>query len=75
MTEPSETPTQAEGRIPAITSQLEAAVVRLRESELSPTEAAELIEECARLAGEAGAELEQLAGAGSGISSQQGELL
>lgn len=42
-----------------LTEQLEQAAARLREGELEPQEAARLVEECARLAGEAAGELER----------------
>lgn len=64
-----------DGRVVELTTQLETLAAQLRSGELSSEEAAKLVEECARLAGEAGAELEQIVGAGSSISPQQGELL
>jgi hypothetical protein len=42
-------------------ARLDAAADRLRDPELSPDEAASLVEECARLAGEAAVELERRA--------------
>ena len=42
-----------------LTEQLEQAAARLREGELDPQEAARLVEECARLAGDAAAELDR----------------
>jgi hypothetical protein len=42
-----------------LTEQLEQAAARLREGELEPHEAARLVEECARLAGDAAAELDR----------------
>jgi len=44
-----------------LTEQLDQAAARLREGELEPQEAARLVEECARLAGEAAAELDRRA--------------
>jgi len=44
-----------------LTAQLEQAAARLREEELEPREAARLVEECARLAGEAAGELDRRA--------------
>jgi hypothetical protein len=44
-----------------LTEQLEQAAARLREEELEPQEAARLVEECARLAGEAAGELDRRA--------------
>jgi HPt (histidine-containing phosphotransfer) domain-containing protein len=41
--------------------QLEQAAARLRDGELEPPEAARLVEECARLAGDAATELERRA--------------
>jgi hypothetical protein len=46
-------------RLQALTVALEEAAVRLRDGELAPEEAAALAEECARLAGEAAAELDR----------------
>ena len=42
-----------------LTEQLEQAAAQLRGGELEPQEAARLVEECARLAGEAAAELDR----------------
>jgi hypothetical protein len=42
-----------------LTDQLEQAAARLRSGELQPQEAARLVEECARLAGEAATELDR----------------
>lgn len=42
-----------------LTEQLEQAAATLREGELEPQEAARLVEECARLAGDAAAELDR----------------
>jgi len=42
-----------------LTEQLEQAAAKLRDGELEPREAARLVEECARLAGEAAAELDR----------------
>jgi len=44
-----------------LTEQLEETAVKLREGELEPQEAARLVEECARLAGDAAAELDRRA--------------
>jgi hypothetical protein len=44
-----------------LTDQLEQAAARLRAGELEPQEAARLVEECARLAGEAASELDRRA--------------
>jgi len=44
-----------------LTEQLEQAAARLRAQELEPQEAARLVEECARLAGEAAGELDRRA--------------
>jgi len=44
--------------IESVSRRLEAAAARLREERLDPREAAALVDECARLAGEAAAELE-----------------
>jgi hypothetical protein len=42
-----------------LTDRLEQAAARLRADELEPQEAARLVEECARLAGETAAELDR----------------
>jgi hypothetical protein len=42
-----------------LTDRLEQAAARLRADELEPQEAARLVEDCARLAGEAAAELDR----------------
>jgi hypothetical protein len=42
-----------------LTEQLEQTAVQLRAGELDPQEAARLVEECARLAGDAAAELDR----------------
>jgi hypothetical protein len=42
-----------------LTDQLEQAAAQLRAGELEPQDAARLVEECARLAGEAAAELDR----------------
>jgi hypothetical protein len=44
-----------------LTAQLEQTVAKLRGGELDPQEAARLVEECARLAGDAAAELDRRA--------------
>ncbi|HEX7290793.1 MAG TPA: hypothetical protein VF250_06650 [Conexibacter sp.] len=44
-----------------LTEQLEQTAARLREGELDPQEAARLVEECARLAGDAASELDRRA--------------
>jgi hypothetical protein len=43
-----------------LTGRLEDAAVQLRSGQLSPEEAAALVEECARVAAEAGTELDRL---------------
>jgi len=42
-----------------LSDELEQAAARLRDGELEPQEAARLVEECARLAGEAATELDR----------------
>lgn len=42
-----------------LTGELERAAARLRDGDLEPQEAAKLVEECARLAGDAAAELDR----------------
>lgn len=42
-----------------VAQQLEQAAARLRDGELEPQQAASLVEECARLAGDASAELDR----------------
>jgi polyhydroxyalkanoate synthesis regulator phasin len=44
-----------------LTEQLEQTAAKLRDGELDPQEAARLVEECARLAGDATAELDRRA--------------
>jgi len=46
-------------RLRDLTEQLERAADRLRSTELTPDDAAALVDECARLAAEAGAELDR----------------
>ncbi|HEV7461371.1 MAG TPA: hypothetical protein VGN78_12605 [Solirubrobacteraceae bacterium] len=59
-----------------LTDRLRDAAARLRDDSLSPDDAAELIEMCARLAAEAGAELDRRSRAAAGDPpSGQGELL
>jgi hypothetical protein len=59
-----------------LTDRLRDAATRLRDDSLSPDDAAELIEMCARLAAEAGAELDRRSRAAAGDPpSGQGELL
>jgi len=66
-----------------LTDRLERTAARLREEELAPEEAAGLVEECARLAGEAAIELDRRvrASAEAGAAARaapapgQGELL
>ncbi len=57
---------------------LEQTATRLRDGELEPAEAARLVEECARLAGEAATELDRRVRAAADAPAQrpgQGELL
>ncbi len=59
-----------------LVARLEEAAGRLRGGALSPETAAELVEQCARTAGEAAAELERLArAAASGPGPAQDQLL
>jgi hypothetical protein len=53
-------------RLDDIVSRLERAAVELRAGELAPERAAELVDECARLASEAGAELDRRVRTGEG---------
>jgi exonuclease VII small subunit len=48
-------------RLDELTSELERVAERLREGELAPEEAADLVEECARLAAAAASELDRAA--------------
>jgi exonuclease VII small subunit len=48
-------------RLDELTSQLERVAERLRDGELEPDEAADLVEECARLAAAAASELDRAA--------------
>ena len=57
-------------------AQLHDAAARLRGGELSPDEAAALVDDCARLAADAGAELDrQVRAGGHAPPAGQGELL
>jgi hypothetical protein len=62
-----------------LTVQLEQAAARLRDGELEPAEAAELVQACARLAGEAATELDRQVRAAADAPDDpppgQGELL
>jgi hypothetical protein len=62
-----------------LTDRLEQTAARLRAGELEPEEAAQLVEACARLAGEAATELDRRVRAaaepGGGPAPGQGELL
>jgi hypothetical protein len=60
-----------------LTERLEQTAARLRDGELQPEEAAELVQACARLAGEAATELDRQvrAGEGPGQLPGQGDLL
>ena len=63
-------------RLDDLCAQLQDAAARLRSGELSRDEAAALVDECARLAAEAGAELDRHVRAGGyGPPAGQGELL
>ena len=55
-----------------LTERLEDAAARLRSGQMSPEDAATLVEECARLAAEAGTELD---GLGRGLAPGQDSLL
>jgi hypothetical protein len=46
-------------RLQQLSDQLEQAAAQLRADELEPQQAAQLVEECARLAGEAASELDR----------------
>jgi hypothetical protein len=62
-----------------LTGRLEQAAAQLRDGELEPERAAELVQQCARLAGEAASELDRQARAASDPPADpppgQGELL
>lgn len=62
-----------------LTNRLEQTAVRLRSGELAPEEAARLVEDCARLAGEASAELDRRVRAAADVPAPrvpgQGDLL
>ena len=47
-------------KLEELTTELERAAIRLRTGDLDPEDAARLVEDCARLAAEAGAELDRL---------------
>jgi hypothetical protein len=55
-----------------LTEQLEQTAARLRDGELEPREAARLVEECARLAGEAAGELERRVRGGAAADDDAG---
>jgi hypothetical protein len=67
------------GTLQELTDRLEQTAAKLREGELEPAEAAELVQQCARLAGEAATELDRQARAASDAPGDprpgQGELL
>ena len=56
--------TDSHRQLDELTDQLEQAAARLRSGNLDSDAAAQLVDECARLAARAGAELERQAGAG-----------
>jgi hypothetical protein len=56
--------TDSQRQLDELTDQLEQAAERLRSGELDGDAAAQLVDECARLAARAGAELDREAGAG-----------
>ena len=58
-----------------LTARLRDAAARLRDDSLSAEDAAELIETCARLAAEAGSELDRRSRAAAEPPAGQGELL
>ncbi len=62
-----------------LTDRLEQTAARLRDGELEPAEAAELVQQCARLAGEAATELDRQVRAAADAPADptpgQGELL
>jgi len=62
-----------------LTNRLEQTATRLRSGELGPEEAARLVEDCARLAGEAAAELDRRVRAAADVpvprAPGQGDLL
>ncbi len=62
-----------------LTNRLEQTAVQLRSGELQPEEAARLVEDCARLAGEASAELDRRVRAAADVPAPrvpgQGDLL
>jgi len=55
-----------------LTEQLEQAAARLRDGELEPQEAGRLVEECARLAGDAAAELDRRTRAAADVPAAPG---
>jgi hypothetical protein len=68
--------TEASDQLDDLTARLQDAAARLRAEDVTPEAAAALVDECARLAAEAGAELERQARAeGAGPAAGQGELL
>jgi hypothetical protein len=64
-------PDMAEGPLDAVIERLERTAAALRAGELAPERAAALVDDCARLAAEAGAELDRSVRAGeSGLPGQ-----
>ena len=64
----------AEGRLDALTVQLERAAGELRSHDLSPERASELVERCARLASEAANEIERQARVADGMAHDDDQL-
>jgi hypothetical protein len=68
--------TAAPDHLDELCAQLQGAAARLRGGELSPDEAAKLVDACARLAADAAAELDrEVRAGGQGPAARQGELL
>ena len=63
-----------EDSIDDLVARLEAAATELRAGELSPERAAALVDECARLAAEAGAELDRRVRAADAAAPAPGQL-
>lgn len=67
------------GRVPSepldrLTERLERAAAELRSGSLAPEQAADVVDECARLAGEASVELERQVRAGEADAAGDGQL-
>jgi hypothetical protein len=67
-------PDMPDERLEDLVTRLERTAAELRAGELAPERAAELVDECARLASEAGAELDRRVRSGEGGAAAPGQL-